>query len=82
MQKEKVMLTKQQRDVLLFINSEILEDGICPTYREIGARLKISHESARNMVGALCERGFVRKIPDRRRAIEVLRLPKDAAVEA
>jgi len=70
------MLTERQTEILMVIHQHIQETGISPTYREMMDRLGVTsignmHENIR----AIEERGFIRRMPGRSRAIEVLRLP-------
>lgn len=72
------MLTARQRQVLLYVNEKLRETGVCPTYREICEDIGIPAPSmAHRIVMRLEERGFVRRLHGKHRALEVLRLPAD-----
>lgn len=70
------MLTKRQRDVLVFVDAHIRERGYSPSYDNIrdaiGAKSK---SNVYDVLGALEERGFIRRLRNRARALEVLRNP-------
>lgn len=73
------MLTRKQRDLLLFIHRRIEEGGISPSYEEMKAALGLKSKSGiHRLIDALEERGFLRRLPHRARAIEILRLPSDS----
>ncbi len=75
------MLTSTQHRMLVFINEEISRTGICPSLREMADGLGYaSHNSVVWLIRCLERRGFIRRIPASPRAIEVLRLPHEAAV--
>lgn len=70
------MLTKQQSDLLFFIFDQTMEQYVCPSYDEMKEHLGLHSKSGvHRLLTALEERGFVRRIPDRARCIEVIRLP-------
>lgn len=70
------MLTARQNDLLKFIAGHTSEHSYCPTYDEMAGALGINSKSGvHRLVTALEERGFIRRIPDRARAIEVLKMP-------
>ena len=72
------MLTPRQRDALAFLCAEIGREGVAPTVREIAAALNL-HSTGRVslLLRGLEERGFIRRLPGRARAIEVLRSVED-----
>ncbi|HPE31563.1 MAG TPA: transcriptional repressor LexA [Parvularculaceae bacterium] len=73
------MLTEKQRELLVFINSRIKETGVSPSFDEMKEALDLRSKSGiHRLITALEERGFIRRLPHRARALEVLRLP-DAA---
>lgn len=75
------MLTRRQLELLLFINTEINRDGVSPSYEEMRAAVGLKSKSGINrLVVSLEERGFIRRLSHRARAIEVLRLPRDCCV--
>ncbi|MBL4895224.1 MAG: transcriptional repressor LexA [Emcibacter sp.] len=70
------MLTKKQRDLLLFINEKLQENGIAPSFDEMKDALNLKSKSGiHRLIGALEERQFIRRLPNRARALEILRLP-------
>ncbi|NWG70674.1 MAG: transcriptional repressor LexA [Parvularculaceae bacterium] len=73
------MLTEKQRELLVFINRRIKETGVSPSFDEMKEALDLRSKSGiHRLIMALEERGFLRRLPNRARALEVLRLP-DAA---
>ena len=71
------MMTTRQREVFNYIAAVAANEGIAPTYREIGKALGLqSMSSVKRIVEGLEERGFIRRLPRRARAIEIIR--KDA----
>lgn len=67
------MITKQQRKVLLFIEAEMERSGVAPSLSEIASHLRYrSRSQAIRLLEGLEERGFIRRVPYRRRAIKVL----------
>lgn len=70
------MITKRQRDLLRFVKRYTANNGYCPNYDEImqGIGLK-SKNGVWRLVNELEQRGFVRRLPNRARAIEVVRMP-------
>ena len=73
------MLTEKQRELLIFINDRIKESGVSPSFDEMKEALDLKSKSGiHRLITALEERGFIRRLPHRARALEVLRLP-DAA---
>ena len=70
------MLTNKQRDLLLFIHSKLQEDGVAPSFDEMKDALNLKSKSGiHRLIGALEERQFIRRLPNRARALEILRLP-------
>src|SRR5690242_21179661 len=77
------MLTKKQRELLLFINDRIKETGVSPSFDEMKEALDLASKSGiHRLITALEERGFLRRLPHRARALEVLKLPDSAATAA
>lgn len=71
------MLTHQQKRLYDFIVAKIDAEGVAPTFVEMQAALGISSRGlVHRFVGCLEERGFIRRIPARARAIEVIRRPE------
>ncbi|MAP94420.1 MAG: repressor LexA [Ponticaulis sp.] len=74
------MLTAKQRELLLFVHKRIEETGVSPSFDEMKEALDLASKSGiHRLITALEERGFLRRLPNRARALEVLKLP-DAAV--
>lgn len=74
------MLTKKQRELLLFINGRIKETGVSPSFDEMKEALDLASKSGiHRLITALEERGFLRRLAHRARALEVLKLPESAA---
>lgn len=74
------MLTEKQRELLVFINSRLKETGVSPSFDEMKEALDLRSKSGiHRLITALEERGFIRRLPHRARALEVLRLPDTAA---
>jgi repressor LexA len=70
------MLTKKQRDLLLFINDRIKADDIPPSFEEMKDALNLKSKSGiHRLITALVERGYIERLPHRARALEILRLP-------
>ena len=73
------MLTRKQNELLRFINDRVRETGVPPSFDEMKEALELKSKSGiHRLVTALEERGFIKRLPNRARALEVLRLP-DAA---
>jgi repressor LexA len=75
------MLTKKQRELLMFIERRLREAGVSPSFDEMKDALDLRSKSGiHRLITGLEERGFIRRLPHRARALEVLRLPETAAV--
>ena len=73
------MLTKKQRELLLFIHDRIKETGVSPSFDEMKDALDLASKSGiHRLITALEERGFLRRLAHRARALEVLKLPDSA----
>ena len=71
------MLTAKQRELLLFIDARLKESGISPSFDEMREALDLKSKSGvHRLISALEERGFIRRLPNRARALEVLKLPE------
>lgn len=71
------MLTRKQYELLLFIHNRLKETGIPPSYDEMKDALDLASKSGiHRLITALEERGFIRRLPNRARALEVLKLPE------
>jgi repressor LexA len=74
------MLTKKQHELLMFINQHLQRSGISPSFDEMKDALDLKSKSGiHRLITALEERGFIRRLPHRARALEVLKLPESAA---
>lgn len=77
------MLTAKQRELLLYIHERIKETGVSPSFDEMKEALDLASKSGiHRLITALEERGFLRRLPHRARALEVLKLPDSAAPAA
>ncbi|WP_428409290.1 transcriptional repressor LexA [Hyphococcus sp.] len=75
------MLTKKQHELLVFINDRLAETGVSPSFDEMKEALDLRSKSGiHRLITALEERGFIRRLPHRARALEVLKMPEDAKV--
>ena len=71
------MLTRKQMDLLNFIHKRLQKDGVPPSFDEMKEALDLRSKSGiHRLITALEERGFIRRLPHRARAIEILRLPE------
>ena len=74
------MLTKKQKNLLLYINKKIRSSGISPSYEEMKNSLNLKSKSGiHRLISALEERGFIRRLAHKARALEVLKLPETAS---
>jgi repressor LexA len=72
------MLTAKQHELLLFIQRKLEESGISPSFEEMKDALDLKSKSGvHRLISALEERGFIRRLPNRARALEVLKQPED-----
>lgn len=73
------MLTSKQHTLLMFIHQKLEGTGISPSFEEMKEALGLKSKSGiHRLIGALEERGFLRRLPHRARALEVLKLPENA----
>ncbi len=71
------MLTQKQKELLLFIHERMQADGVPPSFDEMKDALDLKSKSGiHRLITALVERGFIRRLPHRARAIEVIKLPE------
>ena len=74
------MLTKKQKNLLLFINKKLRSSGVSPSYEEMKESLNLKSKSGiHRLISALEERGFIRRLPHKARALEVIKLPETAS---
>lgn len=72
------MLTKKQHELLTFINTRLQESGICPSFDEMKDALGLKSKSGiHRLITGLEERGFIRRLPHRARALEVLHVSEN-----
>ncbi|ARN82822.1 transcriptional repressor LexA [Methylocystis bryophila] len=77
------MLTRKQSDLLRFIHERLKETGVPPSFDEMKDALDLRSKSGiHRLILALEERGFIRRLPNRARALEVLRLPESATPQS
>jgi len=70
------MLTKKQHELLLYIDRQLSETGVSPSFEEMKEALDLKSKSGvHRLISALVERGFIRRLPNRARALEVLKMP-------
>jgi len=75
------MLTRKQYELLVFINRRLTEGGVSPSFEEMKEALGLKSKSGiHRLISGLEERGFIRRLPHRARALEVVRLPEDTAI--
>ena len=71
------MLTRKQHELVCFINDRLNETGVSPSFEEMKAALDLKSKSGvHRLISALEERHFIRRLPNRARALEVLRMPE------
>jgi len=76
------MLTAKQQQLLMYIKQHLDIGGISPSFEEMKDALDLKSKSGiHRLISALEERGFIRRLPNRARALEVLKLPDGASVE-
>jgi repressor LexA len=74
------MLTRKQFELLMFIHERLKEAGVPPSFDEMKAALDLRSKSGiHRLITALEERGFIRRLPHRARALEVVKLPESVA---
>ncbi len=77
------MLTRKQHELLLFIQKRLEESGISPSFEEMKEALDLKSKSGvHRLISALEERGFLRRLANRARALEVIRQPEDVSSKA
>jgi repressor LexA len=74
------MLTKKQYELLIYINRRLTETGVSPSFEEMKEALGLRSKSGiHRLISGLEERGFIKRLAHRARALEVVRLPEDTA---
>lgn len=77
------MLTKKQHELLVFINERLAESGVSPSFEEMKEALNLKSKSGiHRLISGLEERGFIRRLAHRARALEVVKLPDAFAAPA
>jgi repressor LexA len=73
------MLTRKQHELICFINDRLDETGVSPSFEEMKEALDLKSKSGvHRLISALEERGFLRRLPNRARALEVIKMPERA----
>lgn len=76
------MLTRKQQELLVFIDERLKSDGVSPSFEEMKEALSLKSKSGvHRLINALEERAFIRRLPNRARALEVLQLPEALRAE-
>jgi len=76
------MLTEKQKQLLFFIHERVQDTGVPPSFDEMKEALSLRSKSGiHRLISALEERGFIRRLPHRARALEILRLPGETSFE-
>jgi repressor LexA len=77
------MLTSKQNELLRFIHDRLESSGVSPSFEEMKDALALKSKSGvHRLIGALEERGFIRRLPNRARALEILQLPEGGGARA
>ena len=77
------MLTRKQHELLMFIHERIKETGVSPSFDEMKEALDLASKSGiHRLITALEERGFLRRLPHRARALEVVKMPQQATASS
>jgi repressor LexA len=73
------MLTRKQHELLCFIHERLAESGVSPSFEEMKDALELKSKSGvHRLISALEERQFIRRLPNRARALEVVKMPESA----
>ncbi|PZO90485.1 MAG: repressor LexA [Sphingomonas sanxanigenens] len=71
------MLTRKQHELVCFIHDRLSDDGVSPSFEEMKEALDLKSKSGvHRLINALVERGYIRRLPNRARALEVIRMPE------
>ena len=77
------MLTKKQHELLCYIHDHLADTGVSPSFEEMKEALELKSKSGvHRLISALEERGFIRRLPNRARALEVVKMPEGAGKAA
>ena len=75
------MLTRKQHELICFISDRLEETGVSPSFEEMKEALDLKSKSGvHRLISALEERGFIRRLPNRARALEILKMPERGEV--
>src|SRR3954467_5985992 len=75
------MLTKKQHELLMFINQRLATTGVAPSFDEMKDALHLRSKSGiHRLISGLEERGFIRRLPHRARALEVMKRPEEMSI--
>src|ERR1700704_853604 len=76
------MLTRKQHELLMYINQRLAATGVAPSFDEMKDALNLRSKSGiHRLISGLEERGFIRRLPHRARALEVIKLPEESAAQ-
>ena len=76
------MLTRKQHELITFIQNKLEESGISPSFEEMKEALDLKSKSGvHRLISALEERGFIRRLPNRARALEVIKTPEGSVAK-
>src|SRR5690349_12731236 len=76
-----MMLTPKQKSLLIYLKNKIDQDQLCPTFDEMKEAMNLKSKSGiHRLIMALEERGFIRRLENRARAIEIIRFPGGAQI--
>ena len=77
------MLTRKQHELITFIQNKLEESGISPSFEEMKEALDLKSKSGvHRLISALEERGFIRRLPNRARALEVIKTPEGSVAKS
>jgi repressor LexA len=77
------MLTSKQNELLRFIHERLENNGVSPSFEEMKDALDLKSKSGvHRLISALEERGFIRRLPNRARALEILQMPEGGGAKA
>jgi repressor LexA len=77
------MLTKKQHELLMYINQRLAASGVAPSFDEMKDALNLRSKSGiHRLISGLEERGFIRRLAHRARALEVIKLPEESAASS
>src|SRR5271154_695373 len=75
------MLTRKQHELLVYINRRLADSGVSPSFEEMKDALGLKSKSGiHRLISGLEERGFIRRLPHRARALEVMKRPEEMSI--